>query len=168
MFCSKLSDLVYACMLCASHSNSRVITWIRTHVFSKTKNHVSKGRSFDRVSGGAHCMTFPSRTQVPEPRQLWGWWRRGLRHKSGFPKFLQNKIFRWRLCIWQSSPCLALLSKICFLKTICRIWTLWFRLRPVTNLRVLSCSDPKMNGTGARSSQSVRGRLQFLASLLGI
>ena len=35
------------------------------------------------------------------------------------------------------------------------------------NLRVRSCSDPKMNRTGARSSRGVRGRLQFLATLLG-
>ncbi|GMP62988.1 hypothetical protein CsSME_00024865 [Camellia sinensis var. sinensis] len=31
--------------------------------------------------------------------------------ESGFPKFPHFKIFRWRLCIWQSSPCLALLFK---------------------------------------------------------
>jgi len=71
-------------------------------------------------------MTFPSRTQVPEPRQLWWWRTRGLRHESGFPKFSQNKIFRWWLCIWKSSPCLALLYKNQFSKTICRIWTLWW------------------------------------------
>ena len=38
----------------------------------------------------------------------------------------QNKIFRWRLCIWQSSPCLALLSKNQFFEAICQIWTLWW------------------------------------------
>ena len=45
MLCSKLGDLVYTCVLCASHSNSRLITGIRMHVFSKTRYHVSKGRS---------------------------------------------------------------------------------------------------------------------------
>ena len=45
MFCSNLSDLVYTCMLCTSHSNSRLITRIRTHVFIKTTYDISRGRS---------------------------------------------------------------------------------------------------------------------------
>ena len=81
---------------------------------------------FDRASGGAHFRTFPSFTQVPEPRQLWWWRTRGLRRDSGFPKFPKIKTFRWQLCFWQSSPCLALFSKNQFFKTIFRIRTLWW------------------------------------------
>ena len=51
MFCSNLGDLVYTCVLCASHSISRLITGIRAHVFSKTRYHVSKGRSLIKRAG---------------------------------------------------------------------------------------------------------------------
>ena len=91
MFFSNSGDPVSTCMLCASHSNSRLITGIRTHVFSKTTYHVTKGRSCDRASSSAHCMPFPSRTQVPKLRQLWWWRTRGLRQESGFPKFSKIK-----------------------------------------------------------------------------
>ena len=45
MFCSNLGDPVYTCVLCASHSNFRLITGIRTHMFSKQNIMLSTGRS---------------------------------------------------------------------------------------------------------------------------
>ena len=39
MFIPKLGDLVYTCLLCAQHSNSRLITGIRTHKVFKIGYH---------------------------------------------------------------------------------------------------------------------------------
>mgnify|MGYP003702966923 CR=1 FL=1 len=67
MFCSNLGDLVYTCVLCASHSNSRLMTGLSTYVFSKTRYHVSKGWSFTRRAGvliawpSPLVLKFPSR-----------------------------------------------------------------------------------------------------------
>ena len=147
LFCSNLGDLVYTCMLCASRSNDRLITGIRTHVFWKTTYHVSKGRSFDRASGGAHFMTFPSRTQVLEPRQLWWWRTRGLRHESGFPKFSKNKIFRWRLCNLAKQSMFGTFSfKIDFSKRF-----VGFRLTGVYQSHIALCKIRFRTVTGVRT-----------------
>ena len=39
MFCSNSGDPVYTCMLCASHSKTRLITGIRTHNVFKVRYH---------------------------------------------------------------------------------------------------------------------------------
>ena len=144
MLCSNLGNLVYTCVLCVSYSNPRLITGIRTHVFSKTRYHVSKGRSLIGRAGVLIAWPSPIVPKFPSRGNFGDDGHVALGNESGFPKFPQNKIFRWRLCIWQSSPCLALLSKICFLKTICRIWTLWFRLRTVTNwVRTVAREAPR-------------------------
>ena len=87
--------------------------------------------------------------------------------ESGFPKFPKIKYLGGDSVSGKAVHAWHFFSKNLFSKMICRIWTFWFRLRTVTNLRVLSCSDPNMNRTGARSSRGVRARLQFLATLLG-
>mgnify|MGYP003702542629 CR=1 FL=1 len=88
--------------------------------------HVSRGRSLDWASGGAHFRTFPSRTQVPKLRQLWWWRTHGLWHELGVPKFFKNKIFRWRLCnLAKQSMFGVILMQNWFSKINCQIWTLW-------------------------------------------
>lgn len=77
-------------------------------MFIKQHIMLSRGRYFDRASGGAHFITFPPRTQVPKPRQLWWWQTRGLRHESRFPEFPQMKYLGGDSIILQSSPLLAL------------------------------------------------------------
>ena len=72
---------------------------------------VSRGRSSDRAKGGAHSWPslivpkLPSRDNSGDDGHV------AYGTESGIPKFPHFKIFRWRLCIWLSSPCLTLLFK---------------------------------------------------------
>ena len=85
-------------------------------MFSKLDIMVSRGRSLIGRAGvliawpSTLVPKFPSRGNFGDDGHV------AFGTESGFPKFPQNKIFRWRLCIWQSSPCLALLSKNLFSK----------------------------------------------------
>ena len=70
---------------------------------------VSRGRSSDRAKGGAHSWPSPIVPKLPSRDNSGDDRHVAFGTESGFPKFSHVKIFRWRLCIWQSSPCLALL-----------------------------------------------------------
>ena len=70
---------------------------------------VSRGRSSDRARGGAHSWPSPIVPKFPSRGNFGDDGHVAFGTESGFPKFPHFKIFRWRLCIWQSSPCLALL-----------------------------------------------------------
>ena len=70
---------------------------------------VSRGRSSDRAKGGAHSWPSPIVPKLPSRDNSGDDGHVAFGTESGFPKFPILKIFRWRLCIWQSSPCLALL-----------------------------------------------------------
>ena len=109
MVCSNLGDLVYTCMLCASHSNSRLITGIRTHVFLKTKYHVSNGRSLIGRAGVLIAWPSPLVSKFLSRGNFGDDGHVAVGTSQRFLNLLQNKIFWWRLFIWQSSPCLALL-----------------------------------------------------------
>ena len=122
-------------------------------MFSKLDIMVSRGRS---LIGRAGVLTkwpspivpkFPSRGNFGDDGHV------ALGNESGFPKFPQNKIFRWRLCIWQSSPCLALLSKKSVFKMICRIWTLWFKIEncDIWVLRTVVAQYRTRTGGGTRT-----------------
>mgnify|MGYP003703540309 CR=1 FL=1 len=65
IFCSNSGDPVYTCMLCASHSKSRLITGIRTQVFSNTTYHVSRGHSLIGRAGALIAWPSPLIPKFP-------------------------------------------------------------------------------------------------------
>ena len=147
MFCSNLGDPVYTCMMCASHSNSRLITGIRTHVFSKIKYHVSKGRSLIGRAGvlmkwpSPIVPKFPSRGNFGDDGHV------ALGNESGFPKFFKIKylggdsVSGKAVHVWHYFQNLFSQNDLPDLDSLVQI-------KNRDNLRVLSCNDPNMNRTG--------------------
>ena len=117
---------------------------------------VSRGRSSDRAKGGAHSWPSPIVPKLPSRDNSGDDGHVAFGTESGFPKFPHFKIFRWRLCIWQSSPCLALLSKSVFSKRFAGFGLFGSDLEPWPQNRVRAVA------------RSPAGLLQFLATLLGI
>ena len=116
-------------------------------MFSKIDIRVSRGRS---LIGWAGVLTkwpspivpkFPSRGNFGDDGHV------ALGNESGFPKFPKIKYLGGDFVSGKAVHVWHFFHKICFLKMICRIWTLWFRLRTVTNWESWAVVT-QMNRTG--------------------
>lgn len=121
---SNLSKLVYTC-LCASHSKASLITGTRAHNVHKNHIMISKGRSLIGRAGVLNSWPFPLVPKFPSRGNFDDDGHVAFGTSHGFPRFPRNKIFRWQLYIWQSSPILTFLIQKSIFQKICRIWNLW-------------------------------------------
>ena len=89
--------------------------------------------------------------------------------ESGFPKFPKIKYLGGDSVSGKAVHVWHFFSKNLFSQNDLPDLDSLVQIKNRDNLRVLNCSEPNTNGTGGtRSSRGVRGRLQFLATLLGI
>ena len=68
--------------------------------------------------------------------------------ESGFPKFSLKKYLGGDSVSGKAVHVWHFFSKNLFLKMICRIWTLWFKIKNRDKFESPGCSKPQMNGTG--------------------
>ena len=126
-------------------------------MFSKSDIMVSRGRALDRAKGGAHSWPSPIVPKLPSRDISGDDGHVAFGTESGFPKFPHFKKYLGGDSVSGKAVHVRhYFFKNLFLKTICQIWTLWFRLRTVTTKSSPNCS-----------MRPTRALLQFPATLLG-